>query len=132
MIRSRYWMWAALAVALVAGLGSGVALDRLVLSGPPRAERRAHEHRQRAERYVEELTRELDLSPEQRSRVESILEANHEKARAYWERARDEYRTLREEFRSEIRAALTAEQQQRFDELLALRDSKRRGKRQDR
>ena len=132
MMRSRYWMWTALAVALVAGLGSGVALDRLLLGGPPSAERWAHDHRQRAERYLEELSRELDLSQEQKSRVESILEANHEKARAYWERARAEYRTLREEFRSEIRAGLTAEQQQRFDELLALRESQRRSKREGR
>jgi Spy/CpxP family protein refolding chaperone len=119
-------MWAALAVALVAGLGSGVALDRLLLDGPRRPEHRAREHRQRAERYLEELTRKLDLSPGQRSRVETILEANHEKAHAYWERAREDYRMLREEFRSEIRAALTAEQQQRFDELFPLRASGRR------
>jgi hypothetical protein len=131
MIRSRIWMWTALAVALVAGVGVGIALDRLVLGGPRSPERRAQEHRQRAERYVEELTRELDLSPAQRSQVESILEANREKAHAYWERARGEYRTLRKEFRAEIRATLTTGQQTKFEALFPPRDRKRRGKSRD-
>jgi Spy/CpxP family protein refolding chaperone len=75
------------------------------------------------------LERELGLSAEQKARLEEALEAHGNKARECREGARSEYAKLRERFREDVRALLTPEQRDRFDEMLA---RKKHGRRDDR
>lgn len=133
---SRTWMWASLALTLVLGMSLGVVLDRTVLNrsglfwrggdslgGPGRAG--DERGRRQAGRFLAALSRELDLSEAQKSELEKLLEANREKAHSFWEEARRSYAELRKRFRAEIRALLTPEQQERFDDWLAREDAKR-------
>jgi hypothetical protein len=70
-------------------------------------------------RRLEALTRELTLSPEQRTRVEGILEASsgerEKRMRAMFEACGEPVREHKRRVDSEIRATLTPEQQRRFD-----------------
>lgn len=72
---------------------------------------------QRAD-FVLGVARELDLTPEQRSRIERIVREGQERTRAIWQKAAPELRREMEEVRESIRAELTPEQRARFEKLL--------------
>ncbi|UQA63109.1 hypothetical protein [Polyangium aurulentum] len=70
---------------------------------------------------LDALTRELDLTGEQRTRVEGILQANQDerakRMRAMFETCGEPVREHKRRVDADIRAALTPAQQKRFDEL---------------
>jgi hypothetical protein len=74
----------------------------------------SHAPRQRLD-YLSRLTRELDLSPSQKQKIEEILKESQEHTRRIWDsvapQAREEYHQAREQ----IRAQLSPSQQARFD-----------------
>lgn len=80
-------------------------------------------HRERPG-YAERLTNELGMTSEQRQAVEEIL-AQHEPTMDSLMRAMrhsPEARAIRDAVRSEIRALLTPEQQERYADMLARQD----------
>lgn len=70
---------------------------------------------------LDALARELDLTSEQRTRVEGILHANQDerarRMRAMFETCGEPVREHKKRVDADIRAALTPAQQKRFDEL---------------
>lgn len=136
MSAARRWMWATLLVTLVTGAGLGVLVDRLVLlptvhsSARDGSDRRG-EHREHGRRLMETLRAELELSEDQAAALEEVMSANHETARSFWRESRREFDTLRQRFRSDIRALLTEEQNERFDRLLAERDARHQERERD-
>lgn len=76
------------------------------------------------ERKVEHLDSKLDLTDEQKSRVESIIESKHQQAKAIFEESRPKMEALKKSTDTEIRAILTPEQQAKFDKLAADREAK--------
>ena len=127
MTSSRKWMWAALGLALIVGMGLGVALDRLLL------EREGyHRHGERGARLLAKLTDELALDSEQQVALEKTIASNRERAHAFWSESRAAFDTLRQEFRQDIRVLLKPEQQKKFDEMVAREDEKRRQRHQRR
>lgn len=123
---SRKWMWASLLLTLIVGMGMGVAIDRLALE----RDGRGGDRRDRGARLAARLNSELQLTPEQQVKVEATLASNRERAQQFWNESRSAYETLREEFRRDIRALLTPEQQERFDEMVQ-RDDERRRRREE-
>jgi Spy/CpxP family protein refolding chaperone len=121
-------MWMVLGLTLLSGVGLGVALDRLVLDPAMESRGQSHDRDEHRRRYVLRLERALDLSPEQKAGLEEALEAHGKKARECREDARSEYAKLGERFREDVRALLTPEQRDRFDEMLA---RKKHGRRDD-
>jgi hypothetical protein len=79
--------------------------------------------------FLRRAQRDLKLTEEQKARIDGLVKASQERFRALWEpiapRARAEFESLREQIRTE----LTAEQQQRFDELLKKTEKERRRQR---
>lgn len=120
-------MWASLLLTLIVGMGMGVAIDRLALEG----DRRGGDRRDRGARLAERLNSELQLTPDQQTKVEAALASNRERARQFWGESRTAYETLRKEFRQDIRELLNPDQQQRFDEMIQ-RDDERRRQREER
>ncbi len=82
------------------------------------------------ESYVDRLTTELRLSPEQRGQVIVILERQREELAAIWREVKPRTEEIRQAARAEIRGVLTPEQQERYTELLqrSERERARRGK----
>jgi len=120
------WMWASLCLTLIVGMGAGVAVDRLLLD----RDGRDGDRRERGDRLVTRLTRELQLTSEQQAAVEAALVSNRERARQFWDESQTAFETLRKEFRQEIRALLNPEQQERFDDM-EQREDERRGRREE-
>jgi Spy/CpxP family protein refolding chaperone len=76
------------------------------------------------ERKVEHLDSKLDLTDEQKTRVESILESKHSQAKTIFEESRPKMEALRKSTDTEIRAILTPEQQVKFDKFALERQEK--------
>jgi len=68
--------------------------------------------------FLRRAQRELDLSPEQRERVDKILKESQERTRAIFEPISPQIRAEMLRTKDEFRKVLTPEQQKRFDELL--------------
>ncbi len=77
--------------------------------------------------FLRRTQQELDLSPEQRTRVEAHLDASRERIRKLWEPVTPQVRAETEALKGRIRAELTPAQTERFDHLVKARN--RRGDR---
>jgi Spy/CpxP family protein refolding chaperone len=81
-------------------------------------ERRAHR--------VEQLTRELSLTPEQSKQLDAILMRRHAEARAIHEQSDAQAEQVRQSGRQEIRGILSEEQKPKFEEWLKRMDEERK------
>ena len=61
---------------------------------------------------------ELDLTPDQRERIEKILREGQEKSRKIWEAVQPDMRKELQLVRERIKAELSPEQRRRFEELM--------------
>lgn len=86
----------------------------------------------RRQRFLDRLSRQLQLTPDQRSKVESILVQGHRRITAvYWnsqKEARPQYDAVHADIRNQIRAVLTPAQQPKFDAFLKRLDEERRAR----
>jgi len=75
--------------------------------------------------FLERLDREVNLTTEQRERIEQIVREGQERNRQFWERVSPELRKEIAEARRQIQAVLRPEQRARFDELMKQRPQRR-------
>ncbi len=68
--------------------------------------------------FLRRAQRELDLSPEQRQKIDKILKESQERTRAIMEPVAPQFRAEIRRTESEFRSLLNPEQQKRFDQLL--------------
>ena len=146
MASAKKWMGVTLVATLVIGMGAGVLVDRFLLAstltgltgstvhsrarGVDRS--RGGEHSERGRHMVERLRSGLDLTDDQAARLEEVMNRNHETAHQYWKNSRQEYETIRQQFRADIRELLNEEQQGKFDEMVAEYEAKGRRDREKR
>jgi Spy/CpxP family protein refolding chaperone len=105
----------------IAGLASGVAVDRLWLlprqPGPPMPPEGAFTHRPPPELFFEHLSRSIDLDDGQRQKVRAILEESERQAHEVMEASRPRLDVLRDETRAKLLSVFTEPQRARFLEL---------------
>jgi DNA-binding MarR family transcriptional regulator len=68
--------------------------------------------------FLVRANRELDLTPEQRERIERILREGQERSRQIWETIAPDMRKEFQLVRERIKVELTPEQRRRFEELM--------------
>ena len=102
-----------------------LALSAIVLSGSPVAQAKGHgkeggrggpkhgKHRG----HLEQMTASLDLTPEQKAKVQPILDQAKPQIRQIHEEARQKAKVVMENTMAQIRPLLTPEQQKKADEL---------------
>jgi Spy/CpxP family protein refolding chaperone len=81
---------------------------------------------ERRARRVEELTRELALTPEQAKQLDAILMQRHSQARTLHDQSDAQIEQVRQNGRAEIRGILTPDQKPKFDEFLRRTDEERK------
>ena len=127
MSDSRMRIWFALFVLAVfcVGLTAGMLIGRRMVGpippgpefgpfgGPGRGGRGPG-----AERLVERLTSDLDLTSEQRVQIEGVLKARRERLNQLQHDVRERFEREQQELRAEIRKVLTPDQQQKYDRLI--------------
>ena len=113
--------WKQIIIAFILGGLAGTAAASIVI---PRALHHAWESGRFQERLLNQFSRKLHLTPEQRERVAAILEAKRQKINALRAEVRPKFDEIRATTSGEIRALLTPEQQPKFDEMQAKRDAR--------
>ena len=130
---TRLKIWLVVVGVFILGCVTGASLDslyRLRASGGNR-----YEHggpRDRGNRF-EEMKRDLNLTDQQATAIQGIIEQSREKYRALRSETSPRFDAVRAEAQAQIRALLNPEQQQRFDAEIAKRNARRsEGKRHER
>lgn len=109
-------------IAFIAGLLVGAVGDRIWAFRHPRGPHGPFA----ANRIVERLSRELDLTPQQKAQVSAIVAAHGKKMDAVWSAIRPQIRAEIDAANREISAVLTPDQREKFDKL-RMRLGPRRG-----
>ena len=107
---------AVVVVAFLAGIFVGVAGDHLYLIRSGRLYPR-HAARFAADRMADRLTHELDLSPQQKTQVQQIIERHRAKIDATMANVRPQVRQELDATNAEIETLLTPEQKKKFADL---------------
>jgi Spy/CpxP family protein refolding chaperone len=71
--------------------------------------------------FVDHLQRELDITADQRERIEKIISEGQEQTKELWEHVEPEIFSTIVETKNRIRGELTPEQKEKFEELLKQR-----------
>jgi Spy/CpxP family protein refolding chaperone len=74
--------------------------------------------------FLHRMEKQLDLTPSQRDEITKIMKASQERTRPLWDQITPQLRQEMKRVREEIRQALTADQQKKYDELLKARPRK--------
>ena len=129
--RTRLKIWLVVVGVFALGCVTGASVDSLyrLRAGDNRAPLDAP--RRSKEDLFESLKRDLNLSDNQASAIHAILDQTRSEYRALRAEVRPRYDALRQNARARMRALLTPEQQQRFDEKAAERDAAREKEERD-
>ena len=113
----------ALLVVFAAGVAGGVALERLWLGPGESVEtsRKGHDYRPVIERFSEEL----ELTPRQQARIDTIIGDLRERMRDMWAEARPRYRAMVDSAKTRIEGVLDEHQVEKYRRLLE-REAERR------
>ncbi len=131
MTKSRFGAMALLVATFVLGGLLGGALTSL-------AERRSHDRgRERRPRpsYVERLSQDLDLTPDQREKIQAALDRHQPRMDSLWAQIRQQFPQLENQrvaVRQEVLSLLTPEQQARYTAIIQRQDSIRKANERNR
>lgn len=107
---------------LVGGLGSHLWGERVWGHQGPTARTRPPSRDQ----IVNDLTHQLDLSPDQQKQIGSIIDETRSQVHALYAPIDAQHEQVRLQGRAKIRAVLTPEQQTKFDALMQRIDEQRK------
>jgi Spy/CpxP family protein refolding chaperone len=117
-------LWVGVVFLLGAALGG--VLGYLFAHRPVNAANPPLSEPERRARRVEELTRELTLTPQQAQQVDAILLQRHTETKAIHDQTEAQLDAVRQKGRAEVRAILTSEQLPKFEEFLKRMDEERK------
>lgn len=115
--------WLVLLVVFVLGGVTGAGLSGLYRSKANASFRESRERDHKA--MFEKIRNDLNLNAEQSKGMQKVLDETASEFRALRSDLRPRYEELRLKARAEMRALLTAEQQQKFDTLMVEIDARR-------
>jgi Spy/CpxP family protein refolding chaperone len=122
--RRKAALWVGVVFLLGAALGGVLgylfAHRPVSAANPPLSEPERRAHR------VEELTKELSLTPQQAQQLDGILLRRHTEAKAIHDQTDAQIDSLRQRGRAEVRAILTPDQLPKFEEFLKRVDEERK------
>ena len=117
-------IWSAFLIVFALGGVTGASIDGIYRSRSnaiPSSQMAAVSMRD-TDAYFETLKRELKLNDEQASSMRAILDRTRDDYKAVCADVRPRYDIVRERARSQMRAVLAADQQQRFDTIVTQED----------
>lgn len=129
--RMRLAGMALLAVTFVVGMLAGTAFGRVLKAGEPAAGSPAAAEC-RGERGPHYIFDELELSPDQRARIDGIMARRRARTDSLWKTDGTRIRASVDSTRAEIRAVLTPAQRTEYDALRQKHDERKRRERAER
>ena len=124
--RAQLKLWGAFLLVFALGGVTGASLDGIYrLRGNSIAGNQVAAVSMRdTDAYFETLKRELKLDEQQASSMRAILDRTRDDYKAVCADVRPRYDVVREKARSQMRAVLAADQQERFDSIVTAEDCK--------
>jgi hypothetical protein len=121
---ARLKIWGAFLIVFALGGVTGASLDGIYRSrnNTPQGSQVAAVSMRDTDSYFETLKRELTLNDQQATSMRAILDRTRDDYKAVCADVRPRYDIVRERARSEMRAVLAADQQQRFDTIVTQED----------
>ncbi len=113
-------LWVGAVFVLGAALGGVLGYHSASAANQPLSEPKRRAHR------VEQLTRDLSLTPTQSQQLDAILKERHAESRAIRDQTELQIDQVRQKGREQIRAILTPEQKPKFEEFLKRLDEERK------
>ena len=130
---TRLKIWLVVLGVFILGCVTGASLDSLYRLRASSDERHERGGRRGKGNRFEEMKRDLNLTDQQASAIQGIIEQSREKYRALRSETSPRFDAVRKEAQAQIRALLNPEQQQRFDAEIAKKEARRsEGKRHER
>jgi len=117
-------LWVGVVFLLGAALGG--VLGYLFAHRPVNAANPPLSEPERRARRVEELTKDLTLTPQQAQQVDAILQQRHAETKAIHDQTEAQLDAVRQKGRAQMRAILTPEQMPKFEEFLQRMDEERK------
>ena len=117
-------LWVGVVFLLGAALGG--VLGYLFAHRPVNAANPPLSEPERRARRVEELTRDLTLTPQQAQQVDAILLQRHTETKAIHDQTDAQLDLVRQKGRAQMRAILTPQQMPKFEEFLQRMDEERK------
>jgi hypothetical protein len=117
-------IWAAFLIVFALGGVTGVSIDGIYRSrtNETQGNQVAAVSLRDTDAYFETLKRELVLNDEQATSMRAILDRTRDDYKSVCADVRPRYDVVREKARSQMRALLAADQQQRFDTIVTQED----------
>jgi hypothetical protein len=117
-------IWAAFLIVFALGGATGVSIDGIYRSrtNETQGNQVAAVSLRDPDAYFETLKRELVLNDEQATSMRAILNRTRDDYKSVCADVRPRYDVVREKARSQMRALLAADQQQRFDTIVTQED----------
>ncbi|MFC2160121.1 Spy/CpxP family protein refolding chaperone [Acidobacteriota bacterium] len=124
----KLWTIISLIIVFSAGLISGVLLDNYVIK-PKRRPERTEYRRTSPSRYptLDQWAQELELTPEQKQKIQEIFKNNEERFRALRKDMNESLRDIRIQLNNEIKSVLTEDQQAKYEAMINQHHSQRKG-----
>lgn len=117
-------LWVGVVFLLGAALGG--VLGYLFAHRPVNAANAPLSEPERRAQKVQQLTKELSLTPQQAQQVDAILQQRHAETKAIHNQTDAELDAVRQKGRAQVRAILTTEQLPKFEEFLKQMDEQRK------
>lgn len=121
--KSRFKTLVVLVVVFLLGGITGIGIGGIYRSNTSASLRDSH--RREREAMFEKMQRDLSLTEEQKNEMRKVLDETGTEFRALRNELRPRYEELRLKTRGRMRALLAADQQQKFDNLMAEIDARR-------
>lgn len=112
----RFWLILTLLVAFAAGLLGGIFSERYFFH-PKKHDRTRRDSVRPPD--LEQMARDLKLSPEQEETIRQIFETNDVKFKDLYAEMRQRLSAIRTEIKDQIDAVLTPEQKKKLDSIIA-------------
>ncbi len=117
-------LWVGVVFLLGAALGG--VLGYLLAHRPVSAANSPLSEPERRAQRVQQLTKDLSLTPQQAQQVDAILLQRHAETKAIHEQADAQLDAVRQKGRAQMRAVLTVDQVPKFEEFLKRMDEERK------
>jgi len=122
-MKNHYKFWIILSFLLVftAGVFSGILLDKYALNKDNKEfQDRSDDRRRRPGPFpmVDDLSRFLNLSAEQKEKLQDIFDNNEERLKAMGKEYHERFSSLRTQFLDEIKSILNEDQIAKFDAMI--------------
>ena len=117
-------LWVGAVFLLGAALGG--VLGYLFAHRPVSAANPPLSEPERRAQKVQQLTKELSLTPQQAQQVDAIIQQRHAEAKAIHDQTDAQFDAVRQKGRAQIRAILTPEQLPKFEEFVKRMDEERK------